>query len=1089
MRHLALEALSVNSVYLLLCLILETGWYLSPGLKTVLAGSLILNIYYVFRSFSVLLSAFLRHDCEEDENLLLKIGHQYPEVMDKLLNYYQLSGQGNDIADYAVDHFIEDHPETYFSRAYHARPVKRKVRWSLALFTALLIFSIFSYPAFFRFFHPGRSYDPPQRYTLELSPADTSLYSYDSLQFVVKKNAPETFPVEIYLAVDNENPVLVHRSRDSLIVYDAGRVNASCVYYARLRRPHIFYPRKFPDTDTLTVNLLRRPRIRDMEIRVSSPEYSGIPLALYQGNMNKISLLAGSEVSISLRLSDNFGSSWLISGNDSLDLNLNGDRASISWIPESSGRVELKLTDHQGISPESDPEYVLEVQADRFPGLNIMKPDMGEEMILDEALAVPYMATLQDDYGLSSFHVLYNSFSSYGFSQDTARKQVDLPFAADSRVQTRVGIWSVQEFLSPGTEISYYFELSDNDTVSGPKTVRSGVFTATLPTLGDLYDSQNKAQEESMAMLEEELISTEEIVRDLDEVRKELLQEGEMSWENKSELEENLKSLESAREELQKMQTALDEQKQFMEENALFSDDVMQSFEQLQQLMNELIDDEMFNMLKELQDKLDRNDTSNMEELLEDFSEKAKRFEESLDRMLEVFKRIQQEQRLEELGQKIKETLKEQTDLVDNAKDRHEQDLSLQQQKISKDTEDWEELSKESQELFEDEDKDLYNEFLEKMKDLDVQSAMDKAAGEYQRGNKEQGGKQSKMAKEQLSQLSESFASMSSQMMQKQKADVAAGFQRAFHQALFLSNEQELRLAFGKDLKNGSPLIHLYTSGMNDNLTIAMEINDGLLALSKKTFLVDKALGQALGRVIGNLRSGIQQVEEANLQQGQKNFNEAYKSMNELARILLERSNMVKEQQQGNASGLEFYMQQLQGMAGEQQQLNSGMPKPGPDGSPGSSMMDQLAKMAARQQALRKRLKQIQQGISESGGNNRMTGNLDKIAKDMEDVINHMRQNRINRQTITRQQQIVQRLLDASRSATSRDFKKERESKTGKELLRDNPLSLPGDLGDRESLIDMIRREVQNSDLSPQEKRDMERYLESLLGKNAFEVK
>ncbi|RKY55114.1 MAG: hypothetical protein DRP93_03985 [Candidatus Neomarinimicrobiota bacterium] len=229
----------------------------------------------------------------------------------------------------------------------------------------------------------------------------------------------------------------------------------------------------------------------------------------------------------------------------------------------------------------------------------------------------------------------------------------------------------------------------------------------------------------------------------------------------------------------------------------------------------------------------------------------------------------------------------------------------------------------------------------------------------------------------------------------------------------------------------------------------------------------------------------IQNAEEAKLSQGKNNFNIAYKNMNELGRILLERISMVRDQQQGNASGMEFYMQQLQQMAGQQQQINSSMPQPGMNGSPGSSMMDQLAKMAARQQALRRSLKQMQQSMSEGNGAKRMTGDLDRIAKDMEDVINQMRKNQVNRRTIMRQEKIVQRLLDASRSATSRDHKKERKSTSAKEIQRDNPLGLPGDLGDHESLINAIRREVRNSELTTREKQEMERYLESLLEQQA----
>lgn len=202
--------------------------------------------------------------------------------------------------------------------------------------------------------------------------------------------------------------------------------------------------------------------------------------------------------------------------------------------------------------------------------------------------------------------------------------------------------------------------------------------------------------------------------------------------------------------------------------------------------------------------------------------------------------------------------------------------------------------------------------------------------------------------------------------------------------------------------------------------------------------------------------------------------------MNRLSRLLLERSEML-EQQQGNASGMEFYLQQLQQMAGQQESLNQGMPQPGMNGSPGSGMMDELARLAARQQALRRSLKQIQQGVSDGDGGRRLTGDLEQIAADMQKVIDEMRKNQVDRRTIMRQQQIVQRLLDASRSATSRDFKKERESKPGTFIQRENPLGLPEGLGENGSMLESLRRAVRESKLTPAEKREMERYLELLM--------
>ena len=1081
--HLGLDFLTVNSCYLLICLLVERIWYLPPETRSLLWIILSLNAFFLYRGMIIILDMVLKKDRKTNEGLLLKIGQEYPDVNDKLLNHFQLSFLDNEIARESVRDFSTSYPADFFWGSYRAVPLKKKFRRFLFPFFGFILLAAFSGDALSRFIHMKTHFEPPNIYHIDASPRDTSLYSYDSLTVTVSKSAPENFPIEIYR--ENE---LIMRTMEPKIIIPLVKVRNSTLYTVKLKRPNIFYPRKYLDMIDLNIHVMQRPRIESFNISVRSPEYTNIALANYQGNMDKVKLLKGSVISFDICLSEKFGPSYAVQGRDTLQLDIQGKTARLEWRPVENGEIQFMLKNANGINTQSMPSYVIDLEYDRYPELRVIEPKLSEEIILSEQMALPYVLHLQDDFGISDLSVNYLGFSEYSFFNDTVYTKLELPFTQDSRLQTRIGIWEITEFISPGSEIKYYFELSDNDTISGPKTVRSSLYYAKLPTLGDLFDSQNQSQEESMAMLEDELISTADIVEDLEEIRMDLLREGEMDWEDRSALEENLNSLEKIRDDLQEIQSTIDEQKQFMEENKLFSDEIMQSFEQLQDLINELIDDEMFDMLQNIQDKMERNDPSNMEELLEDFNEKAKRFEEGLDRLLEVFKRIQQEQRLEELGQKIKESLKEQQELLENSDKNSSAAMGEEQNKIANETEKWEELGKESADLFDGEDRELYEEFLDKMNETQVSSSMNEASQYYQQGDRQSGQKQSQISEQKLSSLQETYQQMSSQMMQQQKDEIFNAFQRAFQQALYLSHKQEALLEMGSELSDASPLIHQYTSSMMDNMQIAMDINDDLLLLSKMTFLVDKGLGQALGAVIGNLRSGIQHVEEARLSQGQKNFNLAFSNMNKLARILLERSNMVMDEQQGNASGMDFYMQQLQQMAGQQKQLNSGMPQLGPDGTPTSSMMDQLARMAAQQQALRRRIKQIQQGMSESGEGNKMTGDLDRIAKDMEEVINRMRRNQVDRQTIMRQEKIVQRLLDASRSATSRDYKNERESTSGTEILRENPLSLPGDLGDHRSLIDMIRREVRNSELTTQEKREMERYLESLIGNSPEKV-
>ncbi|HDQ00604.1 MAG TPA: hypothetical protein ENN22_15675 [bacterium] len=77
----------------------------------------------------------------------------------------------------------------------------------------------------------------------------------------------------------------------------------------------------------------------------------------------------------------------------------------------------------------------------------------------------------------------------------------------------------------------------------------------------------------------------------------------------------------------------------------------------------------------------------------------------------------------------------------------------------------------------------------------------------------------------------------------------------------------------------------------------------------------------------------------------------------------------------------------------------------------------------------------------------------------MEDVVKDLQQQNISRRTINRQQQILQRLLDAQKSARKQDYSRKRKGETGKYYPAINPGALPDDLGEKNSQIqrDLLR--------------------------------
>ncbi len=67
----------------------------------------------------------------------------------------------------------------------------------------------------------------------------------------------------------------------------------------------------------------------------------------------------------------------------------------------------------------------------------------------------------------------------------------------------------------------------------------------------------------------------------------------------------------------------------------------------------------------------------------------------------------------------------------------------------------------------------------------------------------------------------------------------------------------------------------------------------------------------------------------------------------------------------------------------------------------------------------------------------------------MEEVVQDLQQRKISQRTINRQQQILQRLLDAQKSVRKQDYSRKRKAETAKKYLPINPGDLPPDLGER----------------------------------------
>jgi hypothetical protein len=166
-----------------------------------------------------------------------------------------------------------------------------------------------------------------------------------------------------------------------------------------------------------------------------------------------------------------------------------------------------------------------------------------------------------------------------------------------------------------------------------------------------------------------------------------------------------------------------------------------------------------------------------------------------------------------------------------------------------------------------------------------------------------------------------------------------------------------------------------------------------------------------------------------------------------------------------NGDMKEMLKKQLEKM---QKGMNQGGKKPGdkpgdtPGQKPGQQGMGMLglgskeiAKMAAEQTAIRQRLEQLKNELNKEGNGkgNQLNPLLKELEKQERDLINK----NINQEMITRQKDIMTRLLESEKALMERGYEEKRESKSGTDVIKSNLIELPSYHKTKIQQIELLR--------------------------------
>lgn len=215
--------------------------------------------------------------------------------------------------------------------------------------------------------------------------------------------------------------------------------------------------------------------IGDITMSYRYPLYTGLEPKILAGTSGDIKALKGSEVTITATCNQSLTSANIIVNETSvIPLKVEKDLSATTSAEKTvkgtltlleGGEYVFEVTPSGGKKTTDPVRHKIIIEEDSYPEITINHPK--EEFEVNEKDTVTLMYNARDDFGLGAVALIVEH------KDLKERKPLDTIGGRELRYSGSYK-WSLSEVkLSPGEKLPYYLEVTDNDTISGPKVARS----------------------------------------------------------------------------------------------------------------------------------------------------------------------------------------------------------------------------------------------------------------------------------------------------------------------------------------------------------------------------------------------------------------------------------------------------------------------------------------------------------------------------------------------------------------------------------------------------------------------------------------
>ncbi len=978
------------------------------------------------------------------------IGTFFPNISDRLKNTLQLqddlaSNSGNiELLRASVFQRANALTAVPFSSAIDFKENKKYAKYLIPIFLVFVVVGVAA-PSLLlqgtnRVVNYQKEFKPAAPFTFILSKPNSTIEEGQDFPVEVRLKGRD-FPDHIYLVSENGKFLMTRKAKN--------------LFTGIIRKPKesgsfLFEANEF-SSDMYQLTVYGRSAIGKMEAKLTYPAYLG--------KQNEVIANAGD-----LTLPEGTVIDWsvLTKNTSYVDFVFNGEKKRFT---NEGFAVTKKLTETARVNIYMKNSYHNKVDSSGFQ-LSVIK-DAYPSVVVNEVQDTVsdglrfFTGQVTDDYGLTGLSFVYTMISEDGKRREerlSVRKVAgtDLPF--DFAVDFR------REKVKLNDRIEYYFVVSDNDGVNGVKSTRSQVFTYKLPSLEELNEKRDDDQEKIQNDLSSILNRTKDFQKDVEKMKKDIMNSKNSDWNKLNQVQQLQKEQESLKNSLEQLQEQMEQSAQQKDQLSEMDQELLDKQEMIEKLLNEVMDDELKALLEKLEELLKQNDKEELKDNLDKLEQSSEDMKKQLDRSLEMLKRLQVNEKIDDIEKELKELSKEQESLKkDIEEDKVKKDDAIKKQ---------DDINKKFDELKEDLKKlnDL-NKGLERPMDLgdtekkegEITEDLNEAKEGLENAKEKKAGENQKTAAEGMKEMAEQMDMMQQQSNQQQEEEDINSLRNILESLMALSFDQEEVMKRFASIGSNDPAYRRYGRKQRAIIDDTKIVRDSLMALAKRQPKIASFVDKELNTIRENHILSLEDIDEhrkSNLGMHQQTVMTSY---NNLALLLNESLQQMQQQMQSQKSGsgscskpggskpksgesmnssdmkqmLKKQLEQMQKGPNPGGQKPGDKPGEGQGNKPGQEGMGmqglgnkEIAKMAAEQTAIRQRLEQLRNEMNKEG---KGKGNqLNPLIKELEEQERALINKQFSKDVITRQKEILTRLLESEKALMERGFEEKRESSSGR---------------------------------------------------------